>query len=321
MRQRSCSATSPRRPRSGSGSSPGGRRRPRWSTATRLGRAPGGPSAPHAGRPRSGGGRGCRRLPAVVVADRISEAGRDVLRRAGWGWLDRRGHLRLWASGVRIESPLPGSAGVAGSVRLHQPVDDGRARDRPGRALPTGRTGHRPAGGADHRPQRGGHPRAHRSVRRRGTGGTQDPSALAARAVLGDVGPLARRRLGGSAGAPRRGRRPGRSAHELLRVDERAATLGGAHITAAGRPAGALLRAVGRRGCGGRDRWPSAASRRVLGAMRAPLQWLPENHDHQPDDAHPWHVAHPLVCALRLAADPARGREMVDAWGIVPGGG
>src|SRR4051812_10726814 len=36
------------------------------------------------------------RQPAVVVADRISEAGRDVLRTAGWGWLDRRGHVRVW---------------------------------------------------------------------------------------------------------------------------------------------------------------------------------------------------------------------------------
>jgi hypothetical protein len=25
-----------------------------------------------------------------------------------------------------------------------------------------------------------------------------------------------------------------------------------------------------------------------------------------------------MVCALRLAADPARGREVVDDWGIVP---
>ena len=53
---------------------------------------------------RSGGGRG----PVVVVADRISDAGRDVLRADGWGWLDRRGHLRLWAPGLRIESPLAG---------------------------------------------------------------------------------------------------------------------------------------------------------------------------------------------------------------------
>src|SRR4051812_10859058 len=38
--------------------------------------------------------------PAVVVADRISDAGRDILRGAGWGWLDRRGHVRVWAPGV-----------------------------------------------------------------------------------------------------------------------------------------------------------------------------------------------------------------------------
>jgi len=44
-------------------------------------------------------------LPAMVVADRISEPGRDELRRAGWGWLDRRGHVRLWTPGVRVESP------------------------------------------------------------------------------------------------------------------------------------------------------------------------------------------------------------------------
>ncbi|MBU6215903.1 MAG: hypothetical protein KGR17_04805, partial [Acidobacteria bacterium] len=51
-----------------------------------------------------------RRSPAVVVADRISEPGRGVLRDAGWGWLDRRGHVRLWASGARIDSAVPGVA-------------------------------------------------------------------------------------------------------------------------------------------------------------------------------------------------------------------
>jgi hypothetical protein len=28
-----------------------------------------------------------------------------------------------------------------------------------------------------------------------------------------------------------------------------------------------------------------------------------------------------MVCALRLARDPARGREIVQDWGIVPGDG
>jgi hypothetical protein len=52
---------------------------------------------------------------------------------------------------------------------------------------------------------------------------------------------------------------------------------------------------------------------------RSPVRYLPENEDHPPDAAHPWRVAHPIVCALRLAADPARGRETVEDWGIVPG--
>ena len=53
---------------------------------------------------------------------------------------------------------------------------------------------------------------------------------------------------------------------------------------------------------------------------RAPVVRLPENRNAPPDPDHPWRVAHPIVCALRLARDPAPGREIVDDWGIVPGG-
>lgn len=44
----------------------------------------------------------------VLVADRLSRAVRDRLREAGWGWLDRRGHVRLWApeDGVRIDTEV-----------------------------------------------------------------------------------------------------------------------------------------------------------------------------------------------------------------------
>jgi len=51
------------------------------------------------------------RHPAVVVADRISDPGREVLRRTGWGWLDRRGHVRVWTPGLRVEAPFAGRAG------------------------------------------------------------------------------------------------------------------------------------------------------------------------------------------------------------------
>jgi hypothetical protein len=42
----------------------------------------------------------------VVVADRITEAARNELRDAGWGWLDLRGHLRLVGEGVFIDTDV-----------------------------------------------------------------------------------------------------------------------------------------------------------------------------------------------------------------------
>jgi len=44
--------------------------------------------------------------PTVLVADRIPDPSRTLLRRAGWGWLDRRGHLRLQAPGLIIDTAV-----------------------------------------------------------------------------------------------------------------------------------------------------------------------------------------------------------------------
>ena len=49
----------------------------------------------------------------------------------------------------------------------------------------------------------------------------------------------------------------------------------------------------------------------------APVTWLPDNENYPPTDTQPWRVAHRVLCALRLAADPARGQEIVEAWGIL----
>jgi len=43
----------------------------------------------------------------VVVGDLITSAAKDALRAAGWGWLDRRGHLVLRAKGVHIDAEVP----------------------------------------------------------------------------------------------------------------------------------------------------------------------------------------------------------------------
>lgn len=260
---------------------------------------------------RAAGGRG----PVVVVADRISEAGRDVLRSAGWGWLDRRGHVRVWAPGLRLDSPLPSTTSermspgnvwttVGLEVALHalvhpdQPATARRVAPSIGRSV-----------GATHEMigRFAAHgligPRTHRPLL---------PDLFwetAANWPDDDWTPLAAsiEEVAARAGAD-----------ELVRVDERAATLGGARIAAAGAlPARCYVRSP-------------AAMRKVRALVdreaptrcwvrRAPVGWLPLNDDHPADDEHPWTVGHPVLCAVRLAADPSRGREIVEDWKVVPG--
>ena len=254
-----------------------------------------------------------------MVADRISEPGRDELRQAGWGWLNRRGHLRVWTPGVRIESPTGTGQGASRSrgaepwttvgleVALAALIDP-EARVTARRLAPLiGRSV-----GATHE--------IIGRFAEVGLVGPDDEAAAPARAVLGD----------GVARWPDDGWQPlpvdlpelaAKVGPDLLvRVDERAAaTLGGARVPAAGDlPArcyvpstGALRRAV------------SLADRDAetqCWVRRAPVVWVPENRDHPPSERYPWRVAHPMLCALRLARDPARGAEVVEDWGIVPGG-
>lgn len=60
----------------------------------------------------------------VMIADRIPGPARDVLTRAGIGWFDRRGHLRVHASGLLIDADVRPTRAAA-----------------PSRDFPTGRTG------------------------------------------------------------------------------------------------------------------------------------------------------------------------------------
>ena len=113
----------------------------------------------------------------------------------------------------------------------------------------------------------------------------------------------------------------------LIRVDERAATLGGARIPAAGDLPAAVLRDLRRpdaqgprrgRACpGARQRRGHASSRTLVRV--APVEWLPDLDPLPEGSDGRWRVAHPIVCALRLAADPSRGREVVEQWHVVPG--
>ncbi len=255
------------------------------------------------------------RLPALVVADRISDAGRSVLRDAGWGWLDRRGHLRVWTRGLRVETDFEGEGG---------------GRERSGNPWTT--VGMEIALAALCDPTEPVTARRIAAVIGRSVGATHE---LIARFT--DIGLIGQRThlallpelfWETAANWPDDGwialpldieeLASTLDTDELIRVDERAATLAGARIPAAGdlparcyAPSTRILRRA--RSLADRD-LPTRSWIRA-----APVQWIPEMDTHPPDAAHPWRIAHPIVSALRLASDPARGREIVDAWGIVPG--
>jgi len=252
-------------------------------------------------------------LPALVVADRVSTAGRAVLRDAGWGWLDRRGDLRLWTTGIRIEAAVPGERtarakpvnawttlgleiALAAMVAPDEPVTARKVAPRIGRSAGAihelvgrfteqglvGRNTHKPL-----MPDLFWETAAH----------WPDDGWLALAATADEVGAL----LG---------------AEHAVRVDERAATMGGAKITAAGDlPARLYVTspAALRKARTLVDREQPTRSWVRL----APVNWVPDNEAHPPSDTQPWRVAHPVLCALRLAADPSRGREIVEAWGVV----
>lgn len=47
----------------------------------------------------------------VLVADQLDPGVRKALKDAGWGWLDRSGHLRISAGAVQIDRPIPSLVG------------------------------------------------------------------------------------------------------------------------------------------------------------------------------------------------------------------
>ena len=246
-------------------------------------RRSGGPTPP---RPTSqlwcaaGAGRG----PAVVVADRISDAGRDVLRADGWGWLDRRGHLRLWAPGVRIESPLASRTGdrvttgnvwttVGLEIALHALVHP----DEPVTARRVG---------AGARPQRRRDPRDDQPVRRQRTDRAPGPTGRCCPSCSGRPRPTGPTGTGWPAGRRSSDVAARVGAEELVRVDERAATLGGARIAAAGDlPARCYVRSPRRaaqaRGLADRDSPDPLLGPRRAGELAAPERRTP------PDDRPP----------------------------------
>ncbi len=59
----------------------------------------------------------------VVVADNISSAAREALTEQGWGYLDRRGHLALRAPGLVVDADIPSQSAPTSGRR--DPFDAG----------------------------------------------------------------------------------------------------------------------------------------------------------------------------------------------------
>jgi hypothetical protein len=254
--------------------------------------------------------------PALLVADRLSEGARQVLRDAGWSWLDRRGHARVWVPGLRIDAPI-GLGGdrargastspwtpVGFEVALHALIHPGEEVSARRIARDTGRS---PGGTQEILARFVAEGLVGRASRLpllpdlfwETAARWPDDGWIGLAAPLGEVADLA-------------------GSGSLLRVDERAATLGGARIAAAGDlPARCYLDKSGLRRV--RPALASAGEGARTWVRPAPVRWLPELEGYEPDDAHPWKVAHPMLCAIRLAGEGARGREIVEDWGIVPG--
>jgi DNA-binding transcriptional ArsR family regulator len=68
-----------------------------------------------------------RRVP-VVVADRIAADAKGRSAEGGWGWLDRRGHLRLRSPGLLVDTSVP-------ATQQHAPSPDEPIRGRAGVAI------------------------------------------------------------------------------------------------------------------------------------------------------------------------------------------
>lgn len=251
--------------------------------------------------------------PGIVIADRVSQAGREVLRAAGWGWLDRRGHLRLWWPGLRIEAPFDPGTPAPRSGSPWTPVGLEVALfclchpDEPAKARRIASAIGRSSGAV------------HELLKRFTDRGLIGPNTL--RPLLPDLFWEAATRWpdDGWIGlpVPLSDVAARVDPTRLIRVDERAATLGGARIAAAGDlPARCYVTdpATLRKLRGLED--PTERPRTYL--RRAPTRWIPELDDLPPTPEHPWRVGHPVVVALRLAQDPSRGREIVDAWGLFP---
>lgn len=245
----------------------------------------------------------------VLVADRLVPRVRGRLSAAGWGWLDRRGHLRLVADTVAIDADLPPllddrptrarpvletSVGLAVATAL---LVDQPARPKSVRTL-VGFTGH--SVGAVHRALRA----------------LKDAGLVAA-----DGLPVTPDLFWEAAGRWRPERVP-----LLERLDDdipddwalcdtlAAAAFGAPVVVRGDHPPDFYVadeRTV--RVCRQRFGDPVTYERRGATVAVPPVWWARARSVHV--DGERWFlVVHPVIAALDLSTDEGRGREILDNW-------
>lgn len=282
---------------------------------------------------------------SILIADRLSESAREVLDEAGWNWLDRRGHLKLKAPGVYVDtkvqptidhttttskSPLANAVGMAVAVELlvrptHVPTGRplaariGRSASATAQALADLR--------ASGLIRESGEPLVPELFWEVATHWHPERVALASQPSseqIADGGFLAYDPAVTTAMVPvidpdepapeATNRTPGWSLS-----DSRAALIWGAPVVLTGEfppdfyvPSNSLLRAaVDVLGAAppGPGRKATVAVAPAPAASRYRYLKLPGS-----SAMTPWPIAHPVIVALDLARDSARGREILEMW-------
>lgn len=244
------------------------------------------------------------RVP-ILVADRITADARDRLADSGWGWLDRRGSLRVRGPGVLIDTNVP-SAVRPGQVR------DDPVRGRAGIAIAYRLLTHPSEPMSTTRSGLGFAPSTISDALRRLRGaGLVDGDGLPVIPEL--FWALAERWTPERTWLPEEPDATAPDAVGWCVSGTVAAAELGAPIVSAGAtpdlyvPGPVSVTIAARRFGVARDASVAAASIAVAPAREVTNEARPSVHQ-------AWPLAHPVAVALDLAQDRARGREILEDW-------
>lgn len=241
----------------------------------------------------------------VLVADRVTAEARDRLTEAGWGWFDRRGHLRFRSPGVLVDTnvpatirdgsapdePIRGRAGIAIAYRLLTHPDEPVSTTRSG-------LGFAPSTISE-------------ALTRLRSAGLVDEGGFAVTpelfSALADRWRPERTWL-----AERPDPTTGDTAGWCVTGTVAAAELGAPVVSTGAAPdlyvPGPVVVTITARRYGvARDASVAAASIAVAPASAVTDEAPPAAHQR-------WPLAHPVAVALDLAQDRARGREILEDW-------